>query len=222
MALISVLLPTRGRPDMLERSVESLRTKADYPSYIDIMCAVDQDDEAQIAKVYNLDCLAHVTPRYGYTRLHDYVNQLDAIADRNSIRLLWNDDALMMTKGWDSVLRVASFIKKGRGVYHLHSNMDPLSIFPAWDAWVTRTIGHVSLSPHNDTWISDVGAEAGLGTWVNIRVLHDRFDATGNNDDAVYREGVASYRTEEYYQDTMTELRRQDAERLKEALRSTS
>ena len=43
---LSVLIPTRGRTDMLDRSLSSLLEHADDPSTIEFLFAFDDDDSA--------------------------------------------------------------------------------------------------------------------------------------------------------------------------------
>jgi hypothetical protein len=47
-------------------------------------------------------------------------------------------------------------------------------------------MGHFSLSLHNDSWVEVVARDAGIMVRVPIRIVHDRADLTGNNDDGVY------------------------------------
>src|SRR5690606_8725158 len=99
---IFVLLPSRGRPGPLVESVASLRELADDPARIEVLVAVDPDDPdtAQAAR----DCEAEAwraPERFGYARLHEYVNALAHQAGGDWM-LLWNDDARMRTRGWDS------------------------------------------------------------------------------------------------------------------------
>jgi hypothetical protein len=47
---IAVLLPTRGRAEMLERSIQSLISLAKDPNQIQLMLAFDNDDEGHRRK----------------------------------------------------------------------------------------------------------------------------------------------------------------------------
>ena len=44
--IISILLPTRGRTDVLKKSLESLINTASDPSRLEILLGLDDDDEA--------------------------------------------------------------------------------------------------------------------------------------------------------------------------------
>ena len=81
---LSVLIPTRGRTDMLDRSLSSLLEHADDPSSIEFLFAFDDDDTASqdyfletIAPKFDaVDCGYTIfeMPRLGYDNRHKYLN----------------------------------------------------------------------------------------------------------------------------------------------------
>lgn len=192
---ISIILPTRGRIDSgaLEKSLKSLLDLADEPQGIEIMLGVDEDDQrsvewvnneaAKFVEPYGCACKAKVFKPLGYEKLNIYVNLL-AHSSSGQWLFLWNDDCIMKTKGWDSVVRQYD------GQFKLlspHDNHDhPFAIFPLipadWfilcDAW--------SLNAQNDTWVSVIAKMCGIFEKVDIEVLHDRADMTGGNDDETF------------------------------------
>jgi hypothetical protein len=185
--LISVLCPSRGRPESLAKSIASLWTLAKDRGSVEVLVAADPDDpEMKNANVAaeSVKWLWVAPERYGYAQLHRYYNHLATMAKGDWL-LLWNDDATMRTPGWDEVIG-----SQAPGVLWLASNQGPY-YFPAWprawsDAW-----GHVSLSPNVDVWVSEVGARVGRTLPVPVEVLHDRKDITGGHDDQTYAEGRA-------------------------------
>lgn len=191
--MISVLLPSRGRPESLRASVGSLLDLAADMSAAEILVAMDPDDAPTLESgmwstpAWPEDAVVRpwVAPeRYGYAQIHRYYNQLATMASGDWL-LLWNDDATMRTAGWDKVIG-----GQEPGVLWLASNQGPY-YFPAWprawsDAW-----GHVSLSPNVDVWVSEVGTRLGLARPVPAEILHDRKDITGGHDDQTYAEGRA-------------------------------
>jgi len=192
---ISIILPTRGRIDSgaLEKSLKSLLDLADEPQGIEIMLGVDEDDQrsvewvnteaAKFVEPYGCACKAKIFKPLGYEKLNIYVNLL-AHSSSGQWLFLWNDDCIMQTKGWDSVVR------QHDGEFKLlspHDNHDhPFAIFPLipadWfilcDAW--------SLNAQNDTWVSVIAKMCGIFEKVDIEVLHDRADMTGGNDDETF------------------------------------
>lgn len=215
--LVSVLLPTRARPGPLTASVESLLEKAGDPDEIQICYAVDDDDEATIELLGELarpTDTVWVTPRHGYSGLHQYVNEL--VPQAVGIwYLLWNDDAIMQTYGWE--WEIAKF--RPRYVLDCWSNHEPLTCaFPVVPAWWVEAIGHFSLNAHNDTWWQQIGEMTHRLVRVDIDVLHERHDLTGKNYDETYREKVELHQTALFYTTHNINLIKQDAKVIQKLL----
>ena len=185
--MISVLCPSRERVGQLAVSVTSLVRNAARD--IEILVVADDDDLATIGAVPEIGPPARllVTSRKGYGGLHEYY-QLAAAAARASAGdwlMVWNDDARMVTPGWDTVIAAQQ-----PGVLWMRANhCDGGNLFPAWPRAWSEALGHVSLVPHVDMWIQRLGSELGCQRRVDVEVLHDRKDVTGGHDDATYAEG---------------------------------
>ena len=105
--IISVLLPTRGRTDLLKKSLESLINHASDPTRIEILLGLDSDDEetrpfiekeiAPYLQEQGVECRANIFEPLGYSKLHVYVNTLSTSATGQWL-FFWNDDALMKHK----------------------------------------------------------------------------------------------------------------------------
>ena len=140
---------------------------ADDPSRVEVCAAADPDDVPDVAGV---DVL-HVTPsRYGYRNLHLYYNDLAGLA-AGRWHLLWNDDAVMVTPGWDSVVAerheevlLWPYVPQEQG----------MNCFPIWPASWFRLMGHVSLNTFNDRWMIDVAERTGRHRHVEIVISHQR------------------------------------------------
>jgi glycosyltransferase involved in cell wall biosynthesis len=194
--MISVLLPSRKRPDSLRKSIASLRSLADQD--IEILVAIDPDDIATIRQVKELGVKYLVThERYGYHNLHIYYNQLAEIATGDWM-LLWNDDAEMITRNWCSI------ITELRTPYLIADLQSELSssghcCFPAVRRSAIEAVGGFSpWTNHCDTFWQDIGRSTGKIKVVPVVVNHQRFDITGGHDDETYREGQQGYRPEHY------------------------
>ena len=102
--LVSVLCPTRGRPGALEKSLAGLLDLATAPARVEILLGADPDDDATLALPLPWQASRWTAPhRYGYASLHLYYNALAGQAT-GRWHMLWNDDALMVTPGWDDVI----------------------------------------------------------------------------------------------------------------------
>ena len=104
--LVSIILPTRKRFDVLLKSVKSLYDRATQQEHIELLLRFDEDDVESIRRVSELD---NITKNYkyvigdrldGYYSLDVFVRELCEISTGEFL-LLWNDDALMMSSGWD-------------------------------------------------------------------------------------------------------------------------
>ena len=191
---IAILLPTRGRAEMLERSVKSVIDLADNPAKVQLMFGFDNDDDIGIKYFTdelqpwldknNVTYTAMTFAPLGYIRLNEYVNELARKSDANWL-VFWNDDAVMETKGWDTE------IMKHQGEFKLlafHTHNDhPYSIFPIVPREWLDLLGY--LSPHqiSDAWLSQQAYMLDIWERIEVDVLHDRHDLTGNNDDETFQ-----------------------------------
>jgi hypothetical protein len=189
--MISVLVPSRERPDLLARSIDSLGE-----GEFEVLVRVDEDDPrldgySQLPGVV-------VGGHYGYLGLHHYYNEL-ADRARGDWLFLWNDDCIMETRNWIDVVRSYDGKMAVLNPDTNHGNWEiDMNVFPILPRKMFELMGHFSLSPHNDSWLEFVARDAGIMVRVPISILHDRADLTGNNADGVYagrrrdREGFLS------------------------------
>lgn len=193
-SVISILLPTRGRTSgALQASLTSLLENAEDPSRVEIMLGIDEDDQESIDWVNNeaskliepfgAACKAKIFKPLGYTKLNIYVNLL-AHQSTGAWLFLWNDDALMQTKGWDTVVR--SYDGQFKCLAPKDNHDHPFAIFPLIPAdWFTLCDAW-SINAQNDTWVSVIARMNGIFERIDIEILHDRADMTGGNDDETF------------------------------------
>ena len=111
--IISILLPSRGRREVLKESILTLIENASNPKRLELLLGLDADDEgvqeyikdniAPILKEHQVECRANIFEPLGYENLHTYVNTLASNANGKWL-MFWNDDGLMKTKNWDNVI----------------------------------------------------------------------------------------------------------------------
>jgi hypothetical protein len=190
---ISLLLPTRGRKTALRRSILSTINCADNIDSFQIMIGFDNDDTETIDYFVKelqpeLDELganyqAHVFAPMGYIRLNEYVNGLAKHSNADWL-VFWNDDAVMETAGWDTV--IASHTGEFKVLAFSTHNNHPYSIFPIVPREWSDLLGY--LSPHqiSDAWISQQAYCLDIWQRIAVDVTHDRFDLTGNNKDEIF------------------------------------
>jgi hypothetical protein len=188
--VITVMLPSRGRTGLLRASIGSLAGLAARPDKLEILVAADPDDEPTVHFEagdgrYRLRVIT-APERFGYARLHEYYNLLATHA-RGTWLMLWNDDASMLTPGWDEVVRAQPDSILWAKANHCEAGL----LFPVWPRSWYEIAGYVSRSPNVDVWLQDIGNLVCGIRPVDIRVFHDRFDVTGRNGDSTYAEGRA-------------------------------
>jgi hypothetical protein len=206
---VSVLLPSRGRPQSLARSCESLLSRALDAARIEVWVGYDDDDPETGVAARDLGYHAVSFSRHGYYQLHLYVNEL-AKQSSGQWLFLWNDDAFMETAFWDLILDrydpdtplVLSPASTGVG----HS----MCCFPIASRALYARLDHLSLSPHIDSWLQDLGNQAGILKNIDVDILHDRYDLTGGHNDETWAESRSGYRTSEFYSEPIQRLLRRD------------
>jgi hypothetical protein len=192
---IAVILPTRGRTEALTRSLIGLLEKASDLDSIQVLLGLDNDDVVGIEHFQEslqpqldemgVDYTAMTFEPLGYSRLNEYINVLSKNSSADWI-FFWNDDALIESQDWDLE------IVKHTGEFKLlavHTHNDhPYSIFPIVPREWLDLIGHLSLHSMTDDWLSQIAYCVDIWERINVYVLHDRADLTGNNLDATYKE----------------------------------
>lgn len=214
---ISVVLPSRKRPEMLAKSLHSLDDHLSGSiSDVEILVAYDPDDlETVFAVNHSNFPNAHTwrSPgRYGYGGIANYYVPLLEMASGEWV-LLWGDDAMMQTRGWDQIVR-----ESPPSVLYTKGGFKEMNCFPIVHMDIFEAIGRFTGLPAVDTWYDEVGRWSGRWTETEIEILQDRPDLTGKTPDATYAEGRSGYRTNEYYNPYWTMMRKGDARSVFEKL----
>ena len=191
---ISVLLPTRKRQQSLKTSVDSLYRLAKDVKDIEILIGMDNDDAdtmdwvkqnvlPDLEKLGVDATLVTFTPM-GYINLHQYVNALAQLANGRWL-MFWNDDAIMQTQDWDTKIieQDGKFAVLRMPTHRSH----PYAIFPIVPRDWYYLLGHISNHQLTDATISQIAYTLDIMVTVDIDVLHDRHDLTGNNNDETYK-----------------------------------
>ena len=189
---ISILLPTRGRTEMLRRCLLSLADLADDATCIEMLLAFDNDDmasyqwfEQHVVPELNqrgINYTAMGFERLGYIRLNEYLNHL-ASRSQGHWLFFWGDDAIMESQGWDSRIKEVEDFRVLRIPAH---NLHPYAIWPIVPRRWYEICGYISDHQLTDSWVSQIGYMMDIMQNIDVRATHDRFDLTGNNKDETY------------------------------------
>ena len=180
---------------MVEKSILGLLDLCADAGQIEIAVAYDEDDEESknyfasshwknLVESRGAQQKSFCCPQYGYSDLHKYYNLL-AENTKGQWLLVWNDDAMMLSQGWDMQVKDN---KDFLGMLHMRCTTYPkLTLFPFFPRCWVDFFGCASGGPHIDSWIQDICREAGTVKNLSAEVLHDRFSETGNNNDETFQ-----------------------------------
>jgi hypothetical protein len=193
---ISILMATRGRPELAFKSLKSMIDLAHNVDEIEFCVAIDNDDIKSMnyfketvvpwfeEKDHNI--LVMTFDRLGYANLPKYMETL-ALNSRGAWFIVWNDDALMESQDWDK--EIVSYTGQFKLLaFKDNHNEHPYSIFPIVPRdWVVL-FGTISPQQAIDAWVSQIAYIVDCFQRIEATVTHDRHDLTGNNDDTTYAE----------------------------------
>ncbi len=186
---IAVLLPTRGRTDALTKSVVSIVENAANISQIQFIFGFDHDDTVGFTHFTDViqPLLDQVGVTYealgfnslGYAGLNQYYNTLAKNASADWL-FIWNDDAYMTTKEWDTV--IASYTGEFK-LLKLHTHNDhPYSIFPIVPNTWYDLLGYFSCHQMIDAELSQIAYMLDIIQIIDITAVHEQSELTGAND----------------------------------------
>jgi hypothetical protein len=164
--MISVIVPSRGRPDELLTSISSLNLTKNG---LEALVWLDKDDPKleryrELFK-FNPNVRLFVMKRVGYINFHLMLNFLSQQAKYDWV-FEFNDDAYMNNPNWFSIFKnfVKDFNPKvqpvviniwGQGV--IINNL-----FPIVSRAYFETLGHFALTPNCDDWVRMVAVGANI------------------------------------------------------------
>jgi glycosyltransferase involved in cell wall biosynthesis len=129
--MLSIIVPTRGRPELLRCFLDSLLHTAARPERVEVVLVVDEDDAETLAFRYDGTAVKQVVAPRGLTM--GALNARGYAASTGDRVMLCNDDVIVKTRGWDS--RIESVFRSFPDeVVLVHVNdgtyKDSLCVFP--------------------------------------------------------------------------------------------
>lgn len=116
---ISLIVPTRGRPQQLARMLASLVDTTQCLAKLEVVLVVDADDPASRDVRQERLTIRHVVVPPGLTM--GSLNRAGVSASTGDILMLLNDDVVARTTGWDESIR-ACFMAFPDGIALVHVN----------------------------------------------------------------------------------------------------
>lgn len=182
---IAVLLPTRSRTDALTTSVTSIVDLAHDVSRIQLIFGFDDDDTVGLSHFETVirpfldnrgvDYEAQSFKSMGYAGLNRYYNHLAKSTSADWL-FVWNDDAVMETQGWDSVIEQYTGEFKLLKV-HTH-NDHPYSIFPIMPRAWYDLMNHLSRHQMIDAELSQLAFLLDIMQVLEVDVVHNQVELT--------------------------------------------
>lgn len=200
--LVSILIPSRGRPGPLTATVKSIRETGDA----EIIVRADADDASTIEAARELPVKLIIGPRHPPQLYHRFYDEMLG-ESRGQWLWIFNDDAIIETAGWSE--RIERDFIGTIGTLRIH---DCRSLrFPAGENFpivpreVFAAMGRIADHPDVGRWLADVMVDFPIYLLGEIRVKHRNLqDATKSEVDAGrraigkdgYKKAVRLFRSE--------------------------
>ena len=175
MAMISVLVPARGRFLSLSKlldSYEATRT----PGASELVFRTDDNDEATTSFLHERGYRTIVGPQMGYLGIHDMYNEL-AAATTGSLVMCANDDTVFVTKRWDAkLLEASTHYLDGIVLLEAFAMSWPVFPFTTVSREVVRRLGFIYPTGmiYGDRWMWRMMKDAGRVVDVpDVQIDHD-------------------------------------------------
>ncbi len=179
-AMISVLIPERGRPAMLHRLIESLIDTADNDRRYEILVAVDDGDPAWVDhEPHEPWSVTRPITWYHGPRPVTLGEKLNGLAKEARGGIVWfiANDYVMETVGWPAKFRQAvAKLPNGIGVPYVHDDLHPdHAAFPIITRKMMSEIGFMfppwfGIGWFIDTWWDELSILMGIRCEVDVTV----------------------------------------------------
>jgi glycosyltransferase involved in cell wall biosynthesis len=185
---VSVLVPTRGRPDQLRRMISSFYQTTEWVA--ELVFRVDDDDRETQAILRAFGEVYITGPRLeGYKSLPVFFNELAAHAS-GDVLMCGNDDMIFKTEGWDTIiLDQANCYPDGIFDFGYATHNAPNFPFATVSKQVVKELGFL-FDPRifwGDIYLRDVMAHFGRAMMIDdLEIEHDWM---GHKPDKTFTDG---------------------------------
>ena len=153
---ISILLPTYGRPQLLQKTVNSLFKNASNINNIEIFLIIDDNDDKTIIsanklkKEYPVNIILDIDKPCGYFGLNERLNKAAAKTCGDYIFFV-DDDSVMKTTNWDEIILNKCIYKLA--IYFFKEKNCWGFCHPLIHRDLYNLLGHFSDAPANDAYL---------------------------------------------------------------------
>jgi hypothetical protein len=229
--VISLLLPTRQRPQFLRRLAQSARATSKCPELLELVAYVDDDDDSYADVQLPLPWSKINGPRLhdGHVNLSIKWNECWK-QSTGDIFMHCGDDIILRTKGWDEAVRDAINSKPGKICFtwcndysptHHHADFGTHGfIHRNWTDVVGRFVPPYFVSDFNDTWFNDVADALGVRVYLREHLAEHMHYTLGKAKlDVNTRERLRRHEDEQpqniYYSPAMEAERQAEVDKLR-------
>lgn len=237
MSKIAILLPTRNRPNLLERFVDSVYKNCKNTENVSVYLYIDDDDEltqyalTSLSKKYGKKIKALVGSRI---LMSETANKLFSITDKEEdIIFLAGDDLVIRTFGWDELV-ISKFSEIPDKIALIHG--DDLTLDPNYKSFATHpilhrrwieTVGYATppyfSSDYADTWLNFIADSLNRKFKVDFINEHMHWTFGKSKMDMTYLENRQRFSKDNpaSVYNSMLKKRVEDCEKLKALLNTT-
>lgn len=222
---IAILLPTRNRPELLQRFLDSVYNTAKNPDNIKVYLYVDLDDEktpsvfCELHKKYTNKIKVLVGPRI---IMSDMVNKLFPLVQEDII-FLGGDDLIIRTQGWDELItdKFNTIEDKIALLFGDDTIQTTLATHPIIHRKWIECLGYITppyfSSDYADTWLNELADELGRKYKLPFTNEHMHFTNNKGKFDYTYYENRNRYQKDSPQNifNSLKEKRLEDLKKLK-------
>jgi len=215
--MISICVPTRGRPEIFKRFSDSIFDTASNPDNVEIVSYHDNDDDSPYE--YKGNHVKIFADRYR-TKISGMINDCAKVA-KGDIYMYANDDLVWYTKGWDEIVQ-KTFDESDDKIIYVFPNDQWYRSSWAQCGWVHKNwidaVGYFMppyfSSMYWDGWINDIGEQVNRMVFLREVVVKHLVV----QDDKVHEEYLVKCKEDKNKEllnlPEMVEERRNDAQKL--------
>jgi len=225
--MISILLPTRNRPENIRKCITSIIESCDDVDDIEICSYVDDDDELSIPAFSEFTSEINIEVYQAerqpiHIRLSTHYNVLYPVC-RGDIIMYCADDVMFNTKGWDTLV-INEFDRYDDKILLVYGKDGFQNEKIATHGFMHRnwidTIGYVHPPyfgvAYADNWVTDVATKVGRIKYIESLELEHMHPAAGKGEwNQTYLDRVNFSGEDKLYANLQTEVE-SDVNKLKE------
>lgn len=228
---ISILVPTRQRPERLKAYYDSAMELANNPEQVEFVAYIDDDDHSydglELSRLFKV-----LGPR---VVLSEAWNRCWEFAE-GEIYHHGGDDNLFRTKGWDTIVLQTFERHPDRILFAYGDDGNEQSrlnkfgthgfVHKNWTDVTGKFVPPYFVSDYNDTWFNDVSKAIGRHVHMEILIEHMHYTLGKSEIDQNTRDRLARHEKERpqdlYYSQALKDEREAEANKLKRSIEEHS